>query len=145
MEFVVNIPQEKRRLKEMKYRLFVSDTAYAVLDIKNKVVLKKSYSKPETSIGENYEKILELTIEALEDLYSRYSTTEQHHMTIELISESIYLNNLINNYIPVWKGDNCNNRPYQSLLLKLIPLLDRCKIKSQRMGKTESDGLRLIS
>ncbi len=148
MEFVVNIPAEKRRIKEMRYKVFLSDSAYLVQDIKNKTILKKlnNENKMNTAqdTNENLEGILHVVIEVLEQLFQKHGEEDQPHMSVDLISESVYLNNLLNNYMPLWKEQEFANRPNSEYLKRLQPLLEKCKIKSHRIGRSENDTLKLL-
>ena len=144
MNFVVNIPAEVRRIKEMKYKCYISPKAYVVQNTKHKTILKSESSDDSVST-DNLTAILEQTIRCIHKIINIHTEDDLKHVGIEILSEDVYLSNVLNEWLNKWKINNFENRPNAQLLNELYDLSRLILIeKSTRLSPEECPPLQLV-
>ncbi len=126
-EFVVNIPAEKRKLKQLKWNIHIQQDGnqiqYIVLDNKNHL------SKGTTDINQDESKLFLSTCNKLiQEVLNSQNEETRKHVQINLTSTSPYLINIARDWLDAWNKNNYENRPYPELLKELFALKKACKI-----------------
>ena len=135
-----DISPEKRRLKELRFTVYVTPQGYIIHDSKKKVVAKNSSS----STSDEYESILRHTIDALQQVQGKNDPKDLAHVKIIVTSDNIYINNIIKEWLQQWKYDQYANRPHQSLLQQLYAQTQILNVDSLRVNIEECSYLQLI-
>lgn len=133
VNFLCEVPDEKRELLELTYNIYtdgsctnVSDTdrkeggwAAIIIDNKYKQTILQGHAKPTT----NNRMELTAILEALKVIDNKLDTLTRQYATINLYTDSTYCTNTIREWIFIWEQEHFENRPNADLLRELIPLL----------------------
>ncbi len=133
--FIVPISEEKKRIKELKYQIYVKGSilqnngnwAVIILNAKSETTVLKGESNNTTL--ERME--LYGLVEALKWIIKQYNEKDQKHVKITVYTESIYCTNVLKEWIHVWKKERFINRPNSDLLQDCIQLLEHCNFVIQ--------------
>jgi hypothetical protein len=145
MDFVKEISAEKRRLKELRYSLYVSSKAFAIHDNKKKLLATQPLSTDENTILHSpYESILMLTISGIQRIINMNEPKDYPHIKIIVTSDDVYINNVIQEWLNKWKVNNFEDRPNQTLLQQLHDLVQTVQVDNLRVSMNECPSLQLV-
>ena len=145
MDFVKEISAEKRRLKELRYSLYVSSKAFAIHDNKKKLVATQPLTTDENTILHSpYESILMLTISGIQRIINMNEPKDYPHIKIIVTSDDVYINNVIQEWLNKWKVNNFEDRPNQTLLQQLHDLVQTVQVDNLRVSMNECPSLQLV-
>jgi ribonuclease HI len=133
--FVVSISEEKKRIKDLKFNLFIKGNSFnhkgswcsIIQTSKNeKFTLNGESSNTNTdrmelfALNEGIKKIL-LTVDE----------KDYKHVKIIVYTESVYCTNVMKEWIQIWKKERFINRPNIDLLQQISLYLEKCNITLQ--------------
>ena len=133
--FIVPISEEKKRIKELKYQIYVKGTIHQnngnwgviILNAKSEKNILKG-----TSMNTTLERMeLYGLVEALKWIMNQYKEKDQKHVKITVYTEYIYCTNDLKEWIHIWKKERFINRPNSDLLQDCIQLLEHCNFTIQ--------------
>ena len=156
--FVVPIPDEKRRLMQLKYKLFLDGVrkgkkgvwSGCTIDIKEKELMfggevECEADNEETSMGcdlvKECDDRMELyaMISGLKKVLHEFDEETKQFVKIHVFSDSVYAINVAREWISLWKDSNFANRPNSDLLAELDPLLSMCQLEFQWMPQDDCE------
>jgi ribonuclease HI len=128
--FVIPISDEKRRIKELKYQLYIKGSAIdhkgfwniIILNNKNEKILLNGTSNNATC---DRMELYGLT-EGIKYILQQHPEEEQKYVKINCYTESIYCLNIIKEWIQIWKKERFINRPNGDLLIDCSQNIDKC-------------------
>ena len=130
-EFVVNIPAEKRKLKQLRWSVHIqpndggTELHYWILD--NKGVMSKHSVQNVTDIAQTE---LKTCTELIHSVLNTQTQDTKKHVQINLTSSSPFLINVVRDWLDQWSKNNFETRPNQEYLKELHMLKKICKINA---------------
>ena len=161
--FVVPIPDEKRRLMQLKYKLFLDGVrkgkkgvwSGCTIDIKEKEQMfggelclgKVKGSCEAVPCDEDSAEVKECDdrmelyamISGLKKVLDEFDEETKQFVKIHVFSDSVYAINVAREWISLWKDTNFVNRPNADLLAELDPLLNMCQLEFQWMPQDDCE------
>jgi len=128
--FVIPISDEKRRIKELKYQIYIKGLAiehkgtWNVIIVNNKNE-KVSFNGTSNNATSDRMELYALT-EGIKYILQQHIDEEQKYVKISCYTESVYCLNIIKEWIHIWKKERFINRPNGDLLLECNQLIEKC-------------------
>jgi ribonuclease HI len=130
--FVISISEEKKRIKDLKYTIYVKGNSKAykgcwyTIIINNKgekVVLKGDSNNTNTDRME-----LIAINESIKSILSNSNPNDYKYIKMQIYTESIYCTNIIKEWMNIWKKERFINRPNSDILQELNINIEKCII-----------------
>lgn len=128
-EFVVNIPAEKRKLKQLRWAIHIqpsedeSKLYYWLLD--NKGVMTVQCIENISDISKSQ---LKICTELINNVLNTQPNDLKKHVQINLTSTSSFLINTVRDWLENWSKNNFESRPNTEYLKQLHELKKVCKL-----------------
>jgi ribonuclease HI len=128
-EFMKHIPSEKKELKFLKFNCYlqVRDDlwVFSIEDPRERIFCISSQHSTNKLTAE-----LECAIEAFRWLYAGHAEKYKRHIRFFMHTSSIYLINLLREWLKQWKENNFADRPRRKLLVELADLAEQCHVET---------------
>lgn len=126
--FLQEIPEDKKALLELNFTVQILTSWFQEEKFGTwSAAIKDNNGKKSTIQGKYNEKLaLELiaAIEAIRHIYSRYKDDKtKSYVCIEVQTSSIYVTNVLKEWIYTWASDNFEKRPNAEYLRTIYPYL----------------------
>jgi ribonuclease HI len=143
--FVVNISAEKRRLKDLKYSLYIFTKCHEHKGKWMNIIINSKHEK-QTFYGSNNNTNIDrislyACLEGMKLILSQHNDDEKHNCKITIYTDNVYCINILKEWIHIWKKTNFLNRPNNDLLIECYALLnlDQVNIIYQNTSLTLND------
>jgi len=128
--FIVPISEEKKRMKELKYQIYVKGNCIQNNGSWATIILNAKLEKTELK-GNSSNTTLERMelyglVQALKWIMKQHTEKDQKHIKIIVYTESVYCTNVLKEWIHIWKKERFINRPNSDLLQECLQLLEYC-------------------
>ena len=130
--FVQPISEEKKKSKELKFQLFIKGETknhrgswcFSILNHKG-----EKYSEHGDSNNATNDRMeLFSLLSALKYVYKQYNENEYKYIKIHICTESIYVNNVLKEWIYIWKKERFINRPNGDILQEINQYVENSNI-----------------
>jgi hypothetical protein len=131
-QFVVDISDESKKLRELKYTLYIETSFHNSSTSNIKFILTNyrginTYKESNIIVNSDIECQLLAAIEGINWVLEKYNQVEKSNIQLSIFTPNIYLSNIIREWLTDWSSNNFENRPYQHLLQKLYNTVNICK------------------